>query len=69
MLRGERLQRLRIEGDEVVEDEALYEGEYGRLRTAVVGPDDALYLLTNNRDGRGDPREGDDKIIRINAPS
>jgi glucose/arabinose dehydrogenase len=69
MLRGERLQRLRIEGDRVISDEALFEGEYGRLRTAVVGPDDALYILTNNRDGRGSPREGDDKIIRIDAPS
>ncbi len=38
---------------------------YGRLRAAVVGPDDALYVLTSNRDGRGDPRTGDDKILKI----
>jgi len=31
----------------------------------VVGPDDALYVLTSNRDGRGRPRPGDDKILRI----
>jgi glucose/arabinose dehydrogenase len=40
-------------------------GVYGRLRDVVVGPDNALYVLTNNRDGRGTPRSGDDKIIRL----
>jgi quinoprotein glucose dehydrogenase len=40
-------------------------GVYGRLRDVVQGPDGALYCLTNNRDGRGKPREGDDKIYRI----
>lgn len=38
----------------------------GRLRDAVVGPDGALYLVTNNRDGRGQPRKDDDHIWRIN---
>jgi len=38
---------------------------YGRIRTAVVGSDGYLYFLTNNRDGRGRPREGDDKILRF----
>jgi glucose/arabinose dehydrogenase len=40
-------------------------GKYGRLRDVVHGPDGAIYFLTNNRDGRGKPREGDDKIYRI----
>jgi len=38
---------------------------YGRIRTAVVGPDGYLYFLTNNRDGRGRPRENDDQILRF----
>jgi glucose/arabinose dehydrogenase len=40
-------------------------GTYGRLRDAVVGPDGALYVLTNNRDGRGNPVDVDDRILRI----
>jgi hypothetical protein len=30
-----------------------------------VGPDGALYVATNNRDGRGSPRAGDDRILRV----
>ncbi|MCK9918255.1 PQQ-dependent sugar dehydrogenase, partial [Microbacteriaceae bacterium K1510] len=43
----------------------LLKDEYGRLRDVVEGPDGALYLLTSNRDGRGEVRPGDDKIIRL----
>ncbi len=40
-------------------------GKYGRLRDVVEGPDGALYFLTSNRDGRGRPLPGDDKIYRL----
>ncbi len=40
-------------------------GKYGRLRDVVVGPDGNLYVLTSNRDGRGNPQPGDDKIYQI----
>ncbi|MFZ3166216.1 MAG: PQQ-dependent sugar dehydrogenase [Candidatus Methanoperedens sp.] len=39
---------------------------FGRLRDAVAGPDNYLYILTSNRDGRGVSTEDDDQIIRIN---
>ncbi|MDX2376081.1 PQQ-dependent sugar dehydrogenase [Microbacterium sp. LRZ72] len=40
-------------------------GEYGRLRTAVEGPAGALWIVTNNTDGRGEPRPGDDRILAV----
>ena len=40
-------------------------GKYGRLRDVVTGPDGALYFTSSNRDGRGIPLPGDDKIYRI----
>lgn len=44
---------------------SLNNGKYGRFRNAVAGPDGALYVLTSNRDGRGNPQTRDDKILRI----
>jgi hypothetical protein len=35
------------------------------VRTLVEGPDGALYALTSNRDGRGTPRDGDDRVVTV----
>ncbi|WP_068775391.1 sorbosone dehydrogenase family protein [Paenibacillus sp. FJAT-26967] len=45
--------------------ELAYKDVFGRLRTVSEGKDGFLYLLTNNRDGRGKPAGDDDKIIRL----
>ncbi len=66
---GEQLRRVELDGADVGDDEALFEGELGRLRTVVEGPDGALYALTSNTDGRGSPREGDDRVVRIIPPA
>ena len=66
---GEQIRRLSFEADgTVTRDVGLFEGEFGRLRTVVEGPDGALYALTSNRDGRGAPRDGDDRVLRIVPP-
>jgi glucose/arabinose dehydrogenase len=67
-LRGQELRRLVFKGGQIVHDEQLLVGRYGRLRDVVEGPGGALYVLTSNRDGRGRPRPGDDKILRIVPP-
>lgn len=66
-LRGRTLYEAVLNGSEIVAWHEHLVGEYGRLRTVRVGPDGLLYLLTSNRDGRGDnPAASDDRIIRIN---
>lgn len=64
-LRGERLYRLDLDAEQVVDAEAHYVGEFGRLRTARVAPDGAVWLLTSNRDGRGSPASNDDRLLRV----
>jgi glucose/arabinose dehydrogenase len=65
-LRGQRLLRFRIQADgSLAVLPALFERTYGRLRDVVVGPDDALYVTTSNRDGRGGPGPEDDQILRV----
>ena len=65
-LKGQDLRRLTFGPDgSVAGEEVLYDREFGRLRDVAVGPDGAVYLATSNKDTRGDPRAGDDKILRI----
>ncbi|MFO7815509.1 MAG: PQQ-dependent sugar dehydrogenase [Halanaerobiales bacterium] len=42
-----------------------YSGVYGRFREVLKGPEGDLYLLTSNRDGRGNPRKEDDRILKL----
>lgn len=65
-LRGEALYEAKLSGSNIEKTIAHLPGQFGRLRTVAVGPDNMLYILTNNRDGRGNPKSGDDKLIKIN---
>jgi glucose/arabinose dehydrogenase len=64
-LRGARLWQIPIPGGKAGKPKALLTGAYGRLRTVAVAPDGSLWLTTSNRDGRGNPRGDDDRIIRL----
>ena len=57
-LRGQHLMVVDIAQDgSLISKEKMFEGEFGRIRTAQISPDGILYLLTANGDN--------DKIIRI----
>ncbi|HUP86004.1 MAG TPA: PQQ-dependent sugar dehydrogenase [Acidimicrobiales bacterium] len=65
-LKDQSLRRLTFASDgSVASEEVLYDGVYGRLRDVAVGPDGFVYLATSNRDTRGDPRQGDDRIVKL----
>ena len=67
-LRGESLYRVALDPADpttVFGFERLFQGQYGRLRDVVEGPDGALYVATSNRDGRGSPRPTDDRLLRV----
>jgi glucose/arabinose dehydrogenase len=57
-LRGQHLMVVNVAEDgSLISTEKMFEGDFGRIRTAQIGPDGVLYLLTANGDN--------DKIIRI----
>lgn len=50
-LRGQMLLRLVLDGDKVVREERLLQGQVGRLRDVRVGPDGLVYLLNDDAEG------------------
>lgn len=47
-LRGEMLDRLTLRGDRVLDEEPLLTGLHARIRDVRVGPDGAVYVLTDD---------------------
>lgn len=47
---------------------SFFSGEFGRLRDIVPGPDGTFWVLTNNTDARGAPRDGDDRLLQLTYP-
>lgn len=62
-LRGESLRAVRLTHPrrQVVH----YRGQFGRIRAVTVAPNGRLWFTTNNTDGRGDPRQGDDRLLSL----
>ncbi|MBU1306487.1 MAG: PQQ-dependent sugar dehydrogenase, partial [Alphaproteobacteria bacterium] len=51
-LSGQMLVRLDMEGDTVAGEERLFEGHLGRIRDVRVAADGAIYVLTDEDNGR-----------------
>ncbi|MBF6210257.1 PQQ-dependent sugar dehydrogenase [Nocardia puris] len=66
-LRGQRLWTAPVTDGGLGTPSALFDGEYGRLRTVEVASDGALWVTTSNTDGRGRVRAGDDRVLRFPA--
>jgi glucose/arabinose dehydrogenase len=64
-LHGERLWQVPVTAQGTGDPQAWFVGDYGRIRTVQVAPDGNLWITTSNRDGRGDPRPGDDRILEV----
>jgi glucose/arabinose dehydrogenase len=67
-LRGQTLYRVVFASNDPRKTEKFeryFYRQFGRLRDVVEGPDGNLYLLTSNRDGRGSPKDDDDRVIRL----
>jgi len=61
-LRGEALYELDTSSLRLTSN---FKSQYGRLRTVSSDKEGNLYIVTSNKDGRGKPKNGDDKIIKI----
>ena len=60
------MEKLEIANGKVVSRETIIKDTYGRLRAVLVDPKEGvLYVSTSNRDGRGNPKPNDDKILKI----
>ncbi|GAA2586564.1 PQQ-dependent sugar dehydrogenase [Actinomadura fulvescens] len=66
-LRGTRLWQVPLDGQGGTSGSptAVLPGTYGRLREVAVGPDGWLWIVTSNRDGRGNPTPQDDRVVRF----
>lgn len=62
-LRGAVLRSVPVADPSLATD--FYVGQYGRLRDVTLAPDGTLWFLTSNTDGRGDPADGDDRILSV----
>lgn len=64
-LRGQRLWAIDVDTADAATATPYLVGEVGRLRDVLAGPDGTLWVLTNNTDGRGSARDGDDRILEL----
>ncbi|MBM3904980.1 MAG: PQQ-dependent sugar dehydrogenase [Thaumarchaeota archaeon] len=65
-LRGVHLHAFEIDTTQgkILSEQSLFSGTFGRLRDVHIN-DGYIYLLTSNQDGRGSPRQNDDRILKV----
>ncbi|MEO3870488.1 PQQ-dependent sugar dehydrogenase [Nonomuraea sp. B12E4] len=69
-LRGERLWQIPLAQDGAAgKPVAHFTDRYGRLRAVTAAPGGRLWVGTSNKDGRGSPRPGDDRIMTVTPSS
>ncbi|MGW3348359.1 PQQ-dependent sugar dehydrogenase [Nonomuraea rubra] len=65
-LRGARLWQIPLgEDGSAGTPVAHFADRYGRLRAVAAAPDGKLWIGTSNKDGRGTPRPGDDRLMSL----
>ncbi len=66
-LKASRITQLLLNesGTEVLNTKDFFAGTFGRLRDICISPDGKVYVAVSNRDGRGNPKTDDDKIVEI----
>ena len=64
-LRGERLWQVPVDDEGVGKPRGWFVGDLGRIRTVTATPAGTLWITTSNRDGRGTPQQGDDRILEV----
>jgi glucose/arabinose dehydrogenase len=66
-LKAARLVVLRLDttGRRIIDERHYLVNQLGRLRAICVSPDGRVFIGTSNRDGRGSPQTGDDRIVEL----
>jgi len=57
--------KLSSDGLSITGQSEWFVNNYGRLRDICISPDGRIFIAVSNRDGRGTPRPGDDRIVQI----
>ncbi|MEP7167170.1 MAG: PQQ-dependent sugar dehydrogenase [Candidatus Woesebacteria bacterium] len=68
MLKGEGIMHVVFDSNDpkkILQFEKVSNINVGRIRELAQGPDGNIYFSTSNEDGRGNAKNGDDKIYRI----
>ena len=64
-LRGQCLFAVTLDGNGVGKSSEHFTEDFGRIRNVVVAPDGDLWMTTSNTDGRTEPGNDDDQILRV----